>query len=211
MNATAPPTEDRAMTVTNPDWAPFHVGLVVRDVNAVADAYERTLGVPAWARYEVAFPVVPWDAGATASRLAVALGKAAGTTFKLIQMLEGDCVQSRWLAEHGEGVHHLGLWVPDLRQAMQSMVGGGAIIEWATIRPDGDSVVHLRPGSTAAEILPAMQADRMAYLGLPIGGLTFELCGKAHYDVMLQRTGGDPNAIVTPPPWLLELGWIGPG
>lgn len=197
------------MTVTNPDWAPFHVGLVVRDVDAVADAYQRTLGVPAWSRYEVAFPAVPWDAATTDSRLAVALGKAAGTTFELIQVLVGDCVQGRWLAEHGEGVHHLGLWVPDLRQAMQSMVAGGATIEWATIRADGEATVQLRPGSTPTDILPAMQADRMAYLGLPTGGLTFELCGKAHYDVMQQRTGGDPNAIVTPPLWLRELGWAG--
>jgi catechol 2,3-dioxygenase-like lactoylglutathione lyase family enzyme len=197
------------MTVTNPEWAPFHVGMVVHNVEAVADAYGRALGVPTWARYEVTFPAVPWDAGTTDARLAVALGKAAGTTFELIQVIEGECVQGRWLAEHGEGVHHLGLWVPDLRAAIEQMVAGGGAIEWATLRADGDATVHLRPGSAPAVILPHLQAERMAYLGLATGGLTFELCGKAHYDVMQQRTGGDPHAIVAPPPWLRDLGWTG--
>ena len=114
------------MTIERAEWAPFHVGLVVRDIEAVVAAYGRVLGVPAWSRYDVAFPAVPFDPASTDSLLKVALGKGAGMTWEVIQVASGDCVQGRWLEQHGEGVHHLGFWVTDLQAAVTDAVDAGA-------------------------------------------------------------------------------------
>ncbi|GEM_PF-221824 len=194
------------MTVNNAEWAPFHVGMIVHDLEQVTAAYGRVLGVPAWTHFDVAFPAMPWDAGTTDSRLRAAIGKGGGMTFEVIQVVEGVCVQGRWLAQHGEGMHHLGFWVPDLRTAVEQAVADGAGIEWASLRADGAGVAQLRPGSGTGDILPAL-GDRMAYMGMATGGVTFELCAQPHWDLMQQRTGGDPHRTITPPPWLQELGW----
>lgn len=197
------------MTASQTTLAPFHVGLVVNDVQAVAESYAGLLGVPAWARYDVAFPAAPWDPRTTDSRLRIMLGKAGGMTFELIQPVEGVSLQSLYLDKHGDGIHHLGFWVTDLQQAVTEAVSGGAAIEWAVLQPDGAATVQLRPGATSRDVLPALLPDRMAYLNPGPGGALFEFCGRAHYPVMGDRIGGDPLPYLTPPPWLQELGWEG--
>ena len=44
---------------------------------------------------------------------------------ELIQPLEGDSIHRDWLAERGEGLHHVGVVVPSIARAVESMAALG--------------------------------------------------------------------------------------
>ena len=83
----------------------------MRDLQAVADRYQRILGIDHWRYHELATVKVPWDARSTDARLKVAFG-TGGLTFELIQVLEGHTPHLEFLDKHGDGVQHIGFWTP---------------------------------------------------------------------------------------------------
>ena len=55
-------------------------------------------------------------------RLALA---GAGPQIELIEPLTGPSLYHEWLDEHGEGLHHIGMRVPDLQAGIRDMAERG--------------------------------------------------------------------------------------
>jgi Glyoxalase/Bleomycin resistance protein/Dioxygenase superfamily len=90
-----------------PDLVAFHVGIVVRDLHAVMDRYQRLFA------------------------LDIAYGGRAGTglAFELIEPVPGEPSQwSEFLEQRGEGVQHIGFWTPDLLGSLQAAVAEGGTL-----------------------------------------------------------------------------------
>lgn len=84
-----------------------HIGIAVRNLEASLGPYEKVLGLsPRILRLEEA-------------RLLAAFIRVGDVTLELLQPLDGEEEVSRFLAEHGEGVHHLAYEVEDIRAAME--------------------------------------------------------------------------------------------
>src|SRR5262245_23949198 len=77
------------MTAPPNELVAYHLGIVVHDLQAVAERYQRMLQIDHWRMREIATVKIPWDARSTDARLRVAFGRGAGLTFELIQVLEG--------------------------------------------------------------------------------------------------------------------------
>jgi methylmalonyl-CoA/ethylmalonyl-CoA epimerase len=130
-----------AITAPTGDLVAYHVGIVVCDLQAVADRYQRILGVDRWRMHELATVKVPWDARSTDARLRVAFGRGAGLTFELIQVLEGRTPHLDFLDKHGDGVQHIGFWTSDVRAVVERAVKEGGRVTLARFDPNGNAEV----------------------------------------------------------------------
>ena len=167
------------MTAPPADLEAFHLGFVVRDVEAVIDRYTRMLGVDDWLRLDVNMPASSFNPRVTAARLNIAFGRGGRQTFELIQVVEGRTQHSDFLEAHGEGVQHIGFWTSDVRAAVASAVAQGASIVSAFIDERSRASVQISPGSSAETILSAVDAGRIAYVDPGLATVQFEFCGPA--------------------------------
>ncbi len=89
------------------------IGIVVKDVARAADFYQRTFGVT--------FQVIDRPKETcqlhgvdSCFQMKTALGNIAGLQIELIQVIEGRTAHVEFMEAHGEGLHHVGVYVEDI-------------------------------------------------------------------------------------------------
>lgn len=93
-----------------------HMAFAVRDADAALGTYQRLLGVPE--NVEVT--------EFAKSRNRVALFELGGIEYQLSQSMDPDGRFASWIAEHGEGLHHICYAVEDIDHALEHAVAHGA-------------------------------------------------------------------------------------
>lgn len=179
----------------------FHLGLVVRDLDETTARYGRLLGIPRWYPRETDVLALPWDPATTDGRIRIAHGRTPGQTLELIQPLEGETFASIFLREHGEGVQHLGFWVPDLPAAIEREIALGATLSHANFRREGSGYAQLTAKSSAREILASVDVMRPAFLDPGLGSLQIELAGPGVIQLQRRSMGEDHPKVIDLPPW----------
>jgi glyoxalase/bleomycin resistance protein/dioxygenase superfamily protein len=90
----------------------LQVALVVRDLQASMKTYVERYGIGPWEIYEFNPDTVEnlWAHGEPLeSSWRLALARVGGVMWELIEPLDGHSTYAEFLAEHGEGVHHVGM------------------------------------------------------------------------------------------------------
>jgi catechol 2,3-dioxygenase-like lactoylglutathione lyase family enzyme len=183
------------------DLLAYHLGFVVRDLDAVADRYSRMLGVDRWRTHELPLPRVPWDPRSTDARIKVAFGRAVGMTFELIQVQEGRTPHLDFLEQYGEGIQHIGIWAPDLRAAVEHALSQGGRLTLARY-DDETALVQLTPASTPEAILASLDRARLGYVDPGLGGVQLEFVGPSAPAGLRAWMEEDFEKIMVPgPPW----------
>jgi catechol 2,3-dioxygenase-like lactoylglutathione lyase family enzyme len=103
------------------------VGIVVRDLDAALERYTREWGIAPWLCWTYGPETVPdlgYRGGPATYEMRIALC-GNGPQVELVQPLQGPSIYHEWLDEHGEGLHHLGVHVPSLAEALDQMAGAG--------------------------------------------------------------------------------------
>jgi len=138
------------------------IGIVVRDLHSVVAALEDLLGINDIKIME--WPIEGVDPESTYYgepgnyRLLLGFVKVGSTQIELVQPLEGQNIYSDFLEEHGPGLHHFRLTVPDFEERVQeleeqgikNMAGGTGVhvgSKWAyfdTREPFQGVIVELR-------------------------------------------------------------------
>lgn len=90
-----------------------HVALAVRDSDRAAAELHERLGLQAVHREELAQP-----------RVRLTYLDAGNGFVQLVEPLDEESEVARWLAEHGEGVHHVCFGVDDVADAVAEIGGG---------------------------------------------------------------------------------------
>jgi Glyoxalase/Bleomycin resistance protein/Dioxygenase superfamily len=180
----------------------FHVGMIVHDADAVAERYRRLLGgvFETWELAKSAPAAV--DRGYEDSRLRVSYGRYAGMTIEIIQVLSGRGHYARWLERHGEGVQHLGFWVPDLADATRGALEQGAQLRSAKLDPDSlgsVTVSGLGPAQIAAAVLPGS-----VHVDYGVQAVELEFLGPSSVDTLAAVFGEDLEIVVDLPPWIRQ-------
>jgi 4-hydroxyphenylpyruvate dioxygenase-like putative hemolysin len=96
------------------------LAMVVHDVEAVVRAYWEQFNIGPWRIYTFGPPLVKemtYRGRAQAYRMRLALAMCDNVQLEVIQSLEGPNIYEEFLAEHGEGVHHVAMVVPELAAA----------------------------------------------------------------------------------------------
>ena len=100
------------------------VAFVVRDLEAKMRAFWEDFGIGPWSIYRFEPPRVK-DMTYRGKRqdfsMRVAFGMCGDLQIELVQSLRGPNLYEEFLEQCGEGVQHLGIWVPDIAPALQQM------------------------------------------------------------------------------------------
>ena len=166
--------------MTVPTNAPIahHIGYAVRDSEATAKRYERMLD----AEFRLMPPYVLTDMYGNPAKLKVYYGAIAGLVVEIIEVTEGNTSHSDWVRQHGDGIQHLGLYVPDVVAAARKAVADGGRIDW--VYPSA-GVIQLSAASTVEEILSEVVPHSLVYVDAKEGGTILEFLGPPiHQGVM---------------------------
>ena len=136
-----------------------HVGIACRDLDRAVAMYQATFGL------EVASLEVNEEQGVREAMLRVgaAAVSVAGVRPGYVQLLEPlspDTPVGRFLARRGEGLHHVGYGVADVREALATVAGTG--IRLVDARPRhgsmGASIAFLHPADLGGVLTEFVQS-----------------------------------------------------
>jgi methylmalonyl-CoA/ethylmalonyl-CoA epimerase len=136
-----------------------HIGIACRDLDRAIGLYQATFGL------EVASLEVNEDQGVREAMMQVGSGRAGvgelGVGYvQLLEPLAPDTPVGKFLARRGEGLHHVGYGVSDVRHALAAI--GGAGIRLIDERPRhgsmGASIAFLHPADLGGVLTELVQA-----------------------------------------------------
>ena len=105
------------------------IGIVVRDLRSMVATLEQLLRIRGFRVLE--WPIEGIDPQATYHgepgnfRLLLAFATTGKTQIEIVQPLEGQNIYSDFLEEHGPGLHHFRLNVPDFEERVESLEARG--------------------------------------------------------------------------------------
>ena len=109
------------------------IALVVRDLDAALRRYWETLGVGPWKVYTYGSPLVremTYRGRPHEYRMRLALAQVGPLVIELLQPLSGDNIYVEHLDSKGEGLHHVGIFVPSFDQAVaQAQQQGFSVLQ----------------------------------------------------------------------------------
>ena len=136
-----------------------HVGIACRDLDRAIGLYQATFGL------EVASLEVNEEQGVREAMMQVGAGLAGvgelGVGYvQLLEPLAPDTPVGKFLARRGEGLHHVGYGVSDVRQALAAI--GGTGIRLIAERPRhgsmGASIAFVHPADLGGVLTELVQA-----------------------------------------------------
>ncbi|MFX1536434.1 MAG: VOC family protein [Promethearchaeota archaeon] len=101
------------------------IGIVVKDMETSMKFYEKMFGIEP-------FPTV--ESPVNSAKLKIGLLQLGEVQIELIQVLEGETIHSKFLEKKGEGLHHLGFFVDDIKKELTRLEEGGIkVLERGTV------------------------------------------------------------------------------
>lgn len=104
------------------------IAMVVRDLDAAVRSHWHILGVGPWTSYTLAPPALTdmtYHGESVEFSLRHALAWSGDVQLELVEPLDGPSIFVDHLEQHGEGLHHLGIYVDDHPAAMQALEQAG--------------------------------------------------------------------------------------
>lgn len=125
-----------------------HVGIAVRDLDAAIGFYERTFGVTLEHRETVEEQGVE-----------EALFRVGESRIQLLRPLGPETPVGRFIERRGEGVHHVGYGVSDLKGALEQLEAAGVRLIDPEPRPGsrGTMVAFVHPKSAGGVLVELVQ------------------------------------------------------
>ena len=135
-----------------------HVGIACHDLASAVAFYESTFGLVVASREENS------EQGVREALLRVADAPAGASYVQLLEPLGPDTPVGRFLARHGEGVHHIGYGVTDIEAALASIGATGVRLIDARPRHGsmGASIAFLHPKDVGGVLTELVQAPQSA-------------------------------------------------
>ena len=119
------------------------VAIIVEDLDKAVENYWRLFGIGPWHIYTYGKPLVKkmtYHGEPSEYKMRLALSYLGPLRIELIEMLEGDTVYADFVKEHGYGLHHFGVLVDDMEEAIAQAEAAGLTMtqDGAGFGLDGD-------------------------------------------------------------------------
>ena len=121
----------------------FQVGIVVKSIEETVKFYEEVFGIGPFEIREVSYPTATFHGERAGYRGKRAFATLGPITFELIELIDGKTIHEAFLKEKGEGLHHLGFEVKDLKKSMEEAEKRGLKITQGYRREDGFGFAYL--------------------------------------------------------------------
>jgi methylmalonyl-CoA epimerase len=124
-----------------------HLGIAVKSLAQARKFYEQ-LGITVAGEEEV-----PHE------KVKVAMLSLGDSRIELLEPTSADSVIAKFLEKRGEGLHHVALHVPDLKQAVATLKASGArlISDEIKVGAGGHHYIFVHPSSTGGVLLELVQ------------------------------------------------------
>ncbi|MHB0869427.1 MAG: VOC family protein [Chloroflexota bacterium] len=99
------------------------VGFLVRDLQAAMERFWHDFGIGPWRVYTNSAPPLrcSYRGRPSSYRMKVALAQSGPLVIELLQYLDGETIHREFLESGREGLEHLGIYVPNLEEALASL------------------------------------------------------------------------------------------
>jgi hypothetical protein len=140
------------------------VALVVKDLDAAVENYWRTAGIGPWQIYETGAPPLRciYQGRSARYKILLATANSGPVQMELIQYISGDTVHRDFLASGKLGLEHVGIFVPDLDEALRHYLGMGIQVlqraDGLGVKGDG-SYAYLDTESILGTMLELIQSS----------------------------------------------------
>jgi catechol 2,3-dioxygenase-like lactoylglutathione lyase family enzyme len=128
----------------------IQIAIVVPDLEAAMRSYVEDYGIGPWDIYEFNPETVEGmhESGEPVERaFRLALAHVGQVQWELVEPLDDESIYARFLAEHGPGLHHVGVGVEDYEGTISELTGRGKDVlfggeyngaSFAYLQTDGD-------------------------------------------------------------------------
>ncbi|GAA1150183.1 methylmalonyl-CoA epimerase [Streptomyces hebeiensis] len=119
-----------------------HIGIACFDLDATVEFYRATYG------FEVFHVEVNEEQGVREAMLKINETSDGGASYlQLLEPVREDSPVGKWLARHGEGVHHIAFGTPDVDGAARAVRGKGVRVLYDEPRTGsmGSRITFLHP------------------------------------------------------------------
>ena len=97
----------------------FQVGVVVKNIDETVKYYQEVFGIGPFEVFHVDYSDATYYGQKVGYRGKRAFAKMGPITLELIELVDGKTIHEDFLKDKGEGLHHLGFEVQDLKQSMK--------------------------------------------------------------------------------------------
>jgi methylmalonyl-CoA/ethylmalonyl-CoA epimerase len=152
---------NKGMTSFDPS-ALCQVAIVVKNIDETVKFYTEVFGIGPFEIREVEFPNATYYGQKAGYRGKRAFAKLGPVTLEIIELIEGRTVHEDFLKEKGEGLHHIGFAVQDLKRCEEEAKKLGLKVIQGMKREDGSGFAYLdsdRIGGAMFELIQ-WQAER---------------------------------------------------
>ncbi len=133
----------------------MQIGMVVRDLDATLERYIDDYGIGPWTIFEVTPEVAPnlrHDGGPVRGSCRSAVAMVGNVMWELTEPLDDLTLFARFLAEKGEGLHHIAVATPNFAEVVADHTADGTTLPLSGSFA-GVDVAYLPTGDTLGVIL----------------------------------------------------------
>lgn len=97
------------------------VAILVKDLDKTVENYWTMFGIGPWQFYTYGKPLVrqmSYRGHLAEYKMRIALSQIGPLRIELIEAKEGDSIYTDFIREHGYGVHHFGILIDDMKDAL---------------------------------------------------------------------------------------------
>ncbi len=96
-----------------------------------------------------------------AEKVRVAMVPIGDTRIELLEPTSDDSVIAKFIAQRGEGLHHISIRVPDLKLAVQKLKSGGTrlVSDEIKIGAGGHRYIFVHPSSSSGVLIELVEAS----------------------------------------------------
>jgi methylmalonyl-CoA/ethylmalonyl-CoA epimerase len=125
-----------------------HVGIAVESLSAALPVFEKLLGRPADSQEAV-----------EDQKVRVAVFNLGNSRIELLEATDPDSPVARFIAERGQGIHHLTLAVPKVAERLRELEAAGIrlIDREPRAGAGAESIAFLHPSSTAGVLIELVE------------------------------------------------------
>ena len=109
----------------------MQIGMIVRDLNATVERFIEDYGIGPWTIFEVTPEIAPnlrHDGGPVRGSCRSAVAMVGKVMWELTEPLDDLTLFARFLAEKGEGVHHIAVATPNFEEVVAEHTADGTVL-----------------------------------------------------------------------------------